>query len=154
MIKWFLANRHRYFLGLSEPLGVSLCAFFGEAVGTEASLSPTGVCERFSISPRFTQALFCYLLKDEVCCDLWCASSPLEWPDYPPQTPVPLLSYPDSDDESSLKGIISPGGFRYLKDAMHTGQHVVRWERPPMKPLLANNANQSSCRLPPPDERA
>lgn len=69
------------------------------------------------------------------------ASSPLNWPEIPPDTPIPFMSYPDSENESSLKGKIYPSGYRRANDAMHSGQHVVRWERPSMKSLLANNGN-------------
>ncbi|OBT70068.1 hypothetical protein VE03_00444 [Pseudogymnoascus sp. 23342-1-I1] len=71
------------------------------------------------------------------------ASCQLDWPSYPPQTPIPYMRFPDADDKSSLEGTIIPGGYRYAKDAMYTGQHVVRWERPPMKSLLNNNENQA-----------
>ncbi|KFY60369.1 hypothetical protein V496_05350 [Pseudogymnoascus sp. VKM F-4515 (FW-2607)] len=70
------------------------------------------------------------------------ASSQLDWPSYPPQTPIPYIKYPDSDDEDSIKGTIQTYMIRYAKDAMYTGQHVVRWERPPAKYLLTNNENQ------------
>lgn len=66
------------------------------------------------------------------------APSQLDWPGFPPQTPVPFMSYPDSDDERS-RGTYHPGGHRYVKNAIDAGQHVVRWERPSTKSLLANN---------------
>ena len=69
------------------------------------------------------------------------APSQLDWPDYPPQTPIPFMSYPDSDREDDLKYVIRPGGSRYAKDARYSGQNVVRWKRPPMQPFLTNNEN-------------
>ncbi|ELR02116.1 hypothetical protein VC83_06955 [Pseudogymnoascus destructans] len=63
------------------------------------------------------------------------ASSQLDWPDYPPQTPVPFVLYPDSDDESSRKAIYHVGGHRYVKNA------IDAVGKAPMKSLLANNEN-------------
>ncbi|TVY13217.1 hypothetical protein LARI1_G008264 [Lachnellula arida] len=59
------------------------------------------------------------------------ASSPLDWPDYPPDTPIRYVSYPDSDNEDGAEPITFPGGARTRTDARRNGQHVVCWERPP-----------------------
>ncbi|OBT58846.1 hypothetical protein VE04_00847 [Pseudogymnoascus sp. 24MN13] len=61
------------------------------------------------------------------------APSQLDWPGFPPQTPVP---YTSSD------GIYNAGvGVRMVKNARIAGQHVVPWGRPSTKSLLANKEN-------------
>ena len=67
------------------------------------------------------------------------ASSPLSWPDYPPDTPIPFVSYPDTDNEDGAEPITFPGGARTRTDARKNGQHVVCWERPPTKAKRETN---------------
>ncbi|TVY39865.1 hypothetical protein LOCC1_G004302, partial [Lachnellula occidentalis] len=64
------------------------------------------------------------------------ASSPLDWPEYPPDTPNPFVSYPDSDNEDDAQPITFPGGSRTRTDARRNGQHAVCWARPPSKSKL------------------
>ncbi|KFY71689.1 hypothetical protein V499_08116 [Pseudogymnoascus sp. VKM F-103] len=64
------------------------------------------------------------------------ATSQLDWPGFPPQTPV---LYTSRDRAYNIEG-----GVRHIKkakNAIFEGQHVVRWERPSTKSLLANKEN-------------
>lgn len=58
------------------------------------------------------------------------ATKPLDWPEYPPETPISYTLYPDpgEDDEP----VLIPGGWRIRAQAQRNDQCVVSWERGPM----------------------